>query len=61
MTVVGRRRLTSGQHTIEREEKAILTWKNQETDFMRSRVLEEVKAEERRICRLEMDRRLLPV
>ena len=37
------------------------SWKNQMTDFMRRRNIEENVADDRHLCRLGMDRRLLAV
>ena len=60
--VVGQRRFTSGHHTVGGEDlRPQQAWKNQVTDFMRSKNMEESMAEDRHLWRLGMDRWLLPV
>ena len=56
--VVDQRRFTSGHRTVGEEEES---WKNQLTNFMRSRNMEEDKAEDRHLWRLGVDGRLLAV
>ena len=43
-----------------RRERSHQSWKNQETDFMRSRNMKEKMADDRYISRLGIDRRKLP-
>ena len=50
--VVGQRRFTSGQRTVGGEEED-KSWRNQVTDFMKSRNMEEDMAEDRHVWRLE--------
>ena len=53
--VVGHRRFTSGHRTVGGEQEECNNHKNKETDFMRSRNMEEVMAEDRHVWRLGMD------
>ena len=58
--IVGQRRFTSGNRTVGGE-RPQQSWKNQVTDCMRSRNMEEDMVEDRHLWRLRVDGQLLPV
>ena len=61
MEVVGQRRFTSGHRTVGGEEEPQQSWRNQVTDFVRSRNMEEDMVKDRHLWRLGVDARLMVV
>ena len=55
------RRSTSGHSKVGGKRKQQKSWKNQVTNFMRSRNMEKYMAEDRYLWRLGMDRRLVAI